>query len=116
MVDKVKFRLRIDDRRLRAIVDNTAGRPVKRRVIHDGVEYGVFVELGTSRMAARPNLLPAFLKVVDDLPEAIGQAVERGVNLDDVFAKAAFDIQALWAEGVPVDTGAFKNSITVSEG
>jgi len=25
----------------------------------DGVEYGVFVELGTSKMAARPSLTPA---------------------------------------------------------
>lgn len=25
----------------------------------DGVEYGVFVELGTSKMAARPSLVPA---------------------------------------------------------
>lgn len=28
-------------------------------IAQDGVEYGVFVELGTSRMAARPSLVPA---------------------------------------------------------
>ena len=27
--------------------------------VQDGVEYGVFLELGTSRMAARPFMLPA---------------------------------------------------------
>lgn len=27
--------------------------------VHDGVEYGIFVELGTSRMAAQPFLVPA---------------------------------------------------------
>lgn len=31
-------------------------------VAQDGVEYGVFVELGTSRMAARPALVPALEK------------------------------------------------------
>lgn len=27
--------------------------------VHDGVEYGIFQELGTSRMAAQPFLVPA---------------------------------------------------------
>ena len=27
--------------------------------VHDGVEYGIFQELGTSRMAAHPFLIPA---------------------------------------------------------
>lgn len=27
--------------------------------IHDGVEYGIFQELGTSRMAAQPFMVPA---------------------------------------------------------
>jgi hypothetical protein len=28
--------------------------------VHDGVPYGVFLELGTSRMAARPFMVPVF--------------------------------------------------------
>lgn len=104
-----------DDRQLRQILKNVAGANVKRRIIHDGVEYGVFVELGTSRMAARPNLMPAFEQATKNLADALGQAIESGSDPDDVLAKVAFDIQALWAGNVPVDTGAFKNSITVSE-
>lgn len=32
-------------------------------IIQDGVEYGIFVELGTSRMAAQPFLTPAVEQV-----------------------------------------------------
>lgn len=34
-------------------------------IIGDGVEYGIYQELGTSRMAARPFLVPAFEKVIN---------------------------------------------------
>ncbi len=46
-------------------------------IVSDGVEYGVFQELGTSRMAAHPFLVPAFEMVVRRLQNAIGQAIER---------------------------------------
>jgi HK97 gp10 family phage protein len=48
-----------------------------RWVIQDGVEYGVFQELGTSRMAAHPFLVPAFEKRVKQLADEIGKAIER---------------------------------------
>jgi hypothetical protein len=108
-------KISLDDAKLQAIKAAVADQTVKSRIIHDGVEYGIFVELGTSRMAARPNLVPAFEQVTKGLDEAIGQAIERAINVDDVMAKMAFDIQAIWASGVPVNTGAFRNSITVSE-
>ena len=31
-------------------------------IVQDGVEYGIFQELGTSRMAAHPFVVPAVLK------------------------------------------------------
>jgi hypothetical protein len=105
----------LDDAKLQAIISAVADQPVNARTIHDGVEYGLFVELGTSRRAARPSLVPAYVRVVEDLPGLIGDAIEAGVNIDDIFGKMAFDIQALWASDVPVDTGAYRNSITVSE-
>jgi hypothetical protein len=67
-------------------------------------------------MAARPALGPAFEKVKGQLLKAIPRAVEGGVPLDDIFGKAAFDVQAAWAGDVPVDTGAYKNSIHVLVG
>ena len=41
-----------------------------QRIIHDGVEYGVFLEYGTSKIAARPFVSPVFFewqrKLADD--------------------------------------------------
>jgi hypothetical protein len=106
------------------------GQGVKTRLIADGVEYGVFQEFSTSpggnpqtNPAGRkgitgkghPSLIPAFERVTKDLPKAVGVAIENIIPLDDVFNKAAFDIQALWAADVNVDTGAYKNSIGVHE-
>lgn len=110
-----KTRIILDDAKLQAIIDAVADQTVKDRIIHDGVEYGIFQELGTSKRAARPSLVPAFEQVTKGLDQAIGQAIERAINIDDVMAKAAFDIQALWANDVAVDTGAYRNSIKVSE-
>ncbi len=108
----VKIKLDMD--KLKQI-ERAFGNQVKTRTIHDGVEYGVFIELGTSKRAARPALVPAFNKVQFGIPPAIGRAIEASVNPDDIMAKAAFDVQALYASNVPVDTGALKNSIKVSE-
>lgn len=33
--------------------------------IHDGVEYGIFQELGTSKMAAQPFFIPAIMSYVN---------------------------------------------------
>lgn len=104
--------VKLDTRLLDKIVKNTAGRPVRRRTIHDGVEYGVHQEF-TER--GHPSLVPAFEKHTRDLPKLLGAAIAAGVELDPVLGKIAFDIQADWAADVNVDTGAYKNSIKVSE-
>lgn len=85
----------------------------QRRIIADGTEYGVFVELGATKMGARPYLVPAFERNTKDLDRAIGQAIERGANLDDVIGKVAFDIQGDAQKMVAVDTGNLKNSLHV---
>ena len=105
---------RLDDAKLQQIIKASEGR-AKTYYIADGVEYGVFIELGTSRTAARPCLVPAFNKVQFGIPPAIGRAIEAGVNIFDILQKAAFDIQRLYQESVPVATGALKNSIHVEE-
>jgi hypothetical protein len=86
------------------------GVKVQTRFIADGVEYGIMQEF-TQR--GHPSLRPAFEQVAKPLPAAIGKAVEAMVELDDLFDKAAFDVQTLWAADVNIDTGAYKNSIHV---
>jgi hypothetical protein len=109
-----KTRVILDDAKLQQII-RASGQPIRRRIIADGVEHGVYVELGTTRMAARPHLVPSFEDNTRNLGRALGQAVERGVSLDDVMNKTAFDIQHDYQDGVPVDTGSLKNSIHVEE-
>jgi hypothetical protein len=108
------FQIKIDDDLLQQIIKQVAGQKVKERIIHDGVEYGVFQEFSIGGQG-HPSLAPAFERHTKGLPKLIGQAIERGVSLDKIFRKIAFDIMRDWAADVNVDTGAYRNSITVSE-
>jgi hypothetical protein len=125
------FRVEIDDKILQQIIKQVVNQDVRERIIHDGVEYGVLQEFSiasgrrrqTTPGGARgitgkghPSLMPAFEHHTKGLPKIIGQAIERAVPLDKVLAKIAFDIQRDWAGDVNVDTGAYRNSIIVSEG
>lgn len=124
------FQVKIDDDLLQKIIKQVANQKIKERIIHDGVEYGVFQEFsiapGGQRQTTKgggrgitgdghPSLVPAFERHTKDLPKLIGMAIERGVSLDKIMAKIAFDIQRDWAADVNIDTGAYRNSITVSE-
>jgi hypothetical protein len=104
----------LDTKGLDKLIKESQAQNTKTYVIHDGVEYGIYVEFGTTNQSAQPALVPAFEKHTKQLPDALGQAIERGVPLDDVLAATAFNIQAGYQAGVPVDTGALKNSIGVS--
>lgn len=46
-------------------------------VIHDGVEYGIWLEYGTEKMAARPWLLPAVEQTAAMIPPEWLQEVVR---------------------------------------
>lgn len=43
----------------------------KRRVVHDGVEYGVMLEFGVERIAPRPFMGPAFERMRAKLPDYV---------------------------------------------
>lgn len=105
----------LDDAVLDRLIRRIGKENLDRWIIHDGVEYGAFVELGTTQMKARPALAPAFERNVRALRRALGQAVERIRSLNDVLGKVAFDIQEDYQSHVPVDTATLKNSISVSK-
>lgn len=45
--------------------------------VMDGVEYGIYQELGTGRMSAHPFMIPAFENVSRDLAQAISNEVGK---------------------------------------
>lgn len=109
-----KATITLDTKILDKLIKTVGEGQTKTYTIHDGVEYGIYVEFGTTKQQAKPALVPAFEKHTKQLPKALGQAIERGVNPDDVLGATAFNIQADYQADVPVDTGALKNSIGVS--
>ncbi len=107
--------VKLDAKKLDQLIKAIGDEPIKPRIIHDGVEYGVFQEFSIGG-SGHPSLVPAFERHTKELPKLIGQAIERAISLDAILAKIAFDIMRDWAADVNVDTGAYRNSITVSEG
>jgi len=103
---------KLETKGMDAIINGFSNKTIKTRIIHDGVEYGLFQELTGS---GHPSLVPAFEENTKDLPKLIGEAIEKGQDPNDVLGVIAFNIQTDWVSDVNVDTGAFKNSITVSE-
>jgi HK97 gp10 family phage protein len=49
----------VDTGALKSSLTAEKKRGVLRWWVHDGVEYGIYQELGTSRMSAQPFLIPA---------------------------------------------------------
>ena len=115
MANPVKIQL--DTKVLDEIIKQVGNVETDKWVISDSVEYGVFVEFGTKRMPARPTLTPAFEDVTKDLPEGVGQAIEKQININDVLAAFASNIEAKWKANFqnfskpPIDTGAYRNGI-----
>lgn len=108
MTAKIKIDIRILDQ----LIKQTSEK-VPTFVITDGVEYGIFTEFGTSRMAAQPALVPAIESNVRRLPKVIREALEDGGSLADTLEEFAEDIAGDWSDTVPVRTGALRDSIHV---
>ena len=105
--------IKVDTGILDDIIKNVGNVSTSTYIIADGVDYGIYQEFGTHKMAAQPFLIPAFEDAIKSLPEAIGQAVERGGDINKVLSKTAFDIQGNAQKRAPHDTGALRNSLNV---
>ena len=110
--------IRIEDAKLRKMIAATKGKkPV--RIVADGVEYGVYQELGTSRMTARPTAAPAVEAVRPGFEQAF-KGDETFMRAEQIVEKTAHDVERLWKQGIVqkniIDTGAYLNSIRVYEG
>jgi len=107
--------VKLDARVLKELLKATSFGSVARWV-HDGVEYGVFQELGTDKMAAHPFMRPAIEANRRSFEQAFRGAGDRGLfHPVDIVEKVAFDVLGEAQIRCPVDTGALVNSLSVSE-
>lgn len=65
----------VDTGRLRNSISHAVDESDNAVVIGTNVEYAAYVELGTSRMEARPYLEPAFLNHMDEYQQIINDAL-----------------------------------------
>jgi HK97 gp10 family phage protein len=49
-------------------------------IVGDGVEYGIYQELGTYKMAAHPFLVPALKRAVKDLYKSLKEGYEKAMR------------------------------------
>ena len=69
----------VDTGRLRASIESQM--PEETRVeIGSAVEYGIFVETGTSRMSAKPFLKPAVTDHKDKIQNFIAKAIKEALD------------------------------------
>ena len=91
--------------------------PQPMRVVHDGVEYGVYQEFGTTTIAPRPALQTA-VSEVEPAYRALMSQITTVERPDAAIAKLAHDLEAQWKAQIVamriIDTGAYLNSIRVS--
>ena len=107
-------RITVDDTKLRALIAATKGKkPV--RIVADGVEYGLYQEMGTERMGAHPFMVPAVEQVRPGFAQAF-KGLDNLVAAEKVVEKAARDVERFAKVNAPVDTGALRSSIHVVSG
>jgi len=113
----VTIRIDVDDRELVKLI-NAASGPIKPKIVADGVNYGVWQETGTTKMAARPCATPAIEAVRGGFAQAFAQASAITSALaQGVVEKTAQNVERLWKQNIitkgVVDTGAYLNSVHV---
>ena len=116
-MSSVNLTVKIDTTVLDQIVKEVQSAARTEYIVHDGVNYGVMIEFGTVKMSAKPALVPAWEKHTKRLPQILRQMIDKnGAKGFDIGMRlTAMNIVKDWQSNVPVKTGAYKNSITMSE-
>jgi len=116
----VTINITVDDTVLVNLINASKG-PVRPKIVADGVRHGVYNELGTYKMVARPCAVPA----VEDVRGGFAQAFSAAGAISTALAqtvvnKTARDVERQWKKYIVqkgvVDTGAYLNSVHVVEG
>ena len=108
----MSVKVTLDVKVLRDYIANTGGKFTK--FVKDGVEYGIYQEMGTSRMSAQPFMVPAVEAVRGGFEKAFMNQLKND-QVEAVVLKTAHDVERIAKQMAPVDTGALKNSIGVSD-
>ena len=103
----------LEDAKLQHLITHTGAK--HQRYVADGVNYGVHQEFGTVRQNyAQPFMRPAVEAVRPGWEAAFTNKLTDD-QTEDVVEKVARDIEGLAKQYAPVDTGALRSSIHVSE-
>jgi hypothetical protein len=108
----VSIKITHDTKEIDRLLKSCKGEHV--RIVADGVEYGVYQEFGTRRLAAHPFFTPAAEVIRPRLIEAFRQVTnwEQG---EMVIEKLAREFESIAKQNAPVDTGALRSSIHVEK-
>ncbi len=112
------IRIKVDDSALVALIKATAGKkPV--RIVADGVEYGKYVEFGTTKTDARPAASNA-VEAIRPSFVAAWRSVKNLADAEQEVQRTAEHVERLWKQNIiqmkAVDTGAYLSSIHVIKG
>lgn len=80
-------------------------------VVVSDVRYAVYVEFGTSKMAANGALRKSAKATLANIDNVVASVEDPS----QITQRVAEDIAEGWRQGVWVDTGRLRNSITVEE-
>ena len=91
-----------------------AARNVRTQYVADGVEYGIYQELGTRHMAAHPFMRPA----VERIRPHIGLAIEEAGGMEHLDEAVRMMANQVWDDArllAPFQYGKLRGSLHVQE-
>lgn len=111
----MSIQIHADFSELDSMIRRLRGKPT--RIVHDGVEYGVYQEFGTTRIPPRPAAQTAASEI-EPAYDALMRQITEVSDPDAAIDKLAHDLEGRWKAQIVqmriIDTGAYLNSIAVS--